>query len=123
MPKSKTLIEKQSRRKSDSELTEALIQSKKNEAWKDVAQILSGPSRKRPIINLGELNESVEDGKTLVVPGKVLSEGSFESKSKVVALKFSSRAEEKLKNVGCETKSIMEEIKSNPNGQGLKIIK
>lgn len=122
MPKSKTLIEKQSQKKSDSELTETLVQAKKNEAWKKVAEVLSGPSRKRPNMNLGELSEKAEEGKTLVVPGKVLSEGSFEKKSKVVALKFSSKAEEKLKNAGCETSSIEEEIKSNPNGQGIKIV-
>ncbi len=57
------------------------------------------------------------------MPGKILSEGSIDKKIKVVAFNFSEKAKAKLIKEGCEVKSILEEIKSNPEAKGLKIIK
>jgi len=124
MVKSNTLIEKQLQRKTNSILAETIIQAKKKEAWKEVAELLSGPRRKRINLNLNDLNGAeVSDKDILIVPGKVLSEGNIEKKLKIVALSFSERAKEKLLKSGCKVSSILEEIKSNPTGKDIKILR
>jgi large subunit ribosomal protein L18e len=124
MTKSKTLIDKQLKRKSNSILVETIIQAKKKEAWNEVAELLSGSRRKRVNINLNELNGvEAQDKDVLVIPGKVLSEGNIDKKIKVVALGFSERAKEKLLKSGCQTSDILNEIKSNPTGKNIKILR
>ena len=124
MTKSKTLIEKQLKRKNNPKLVETIIAAKKKEAWNEVAELLSGPRRKRINLNLNELNE-IETGNKdiLVVSGKVLSEGNVDKKLKVVALNFSERAKGKLLKSGCKVSSILEEIKLNPTGNDIKILR
>lgn len=121
--KSKTKISKQAERKTNPELVETILVAKKNSAWLDVASLLSGSRRKRKNVNLSELNKLVDKEKTIVVPGKVLSEGEFNKKAKIVALNFSEKAKEKLLNAKCEVSSILEEIKSNPSARDVKILK
>jgi len=124
MVKSKTLIEKQLQRKTNSVLVETIIAAKKKDAWNEVAELLSRSRRKRINLNLTELN-GVEAGDKdiLVIPGKVLSEGNIDKKLKIVALGYSERAKEKLLKSGCKVSSILEEIKSNPTGKDLKILR
>jgi len=117
--KSKTKISKQSSKKKSSELLETVAEAKKKKGWTEVASKLSGPRR-----NLMEVNLSALEGKeTLIVVGKVLSMGEIKGKIKVAALSFSQSAKEKLNKAGCETLSILEEIKKNPEGKGIKILK
>jgi large subunit ribosomal protein L18e len=121
--KSKTKISKQLERKSNSNLVETILSGKKNDSWKDIAGILSGPRRNKICINLEEINKNSKAGETIVVPGKVLSQGEIDKKIKVIALNFSEKAKEKLLSAKCETSYILEEIKSNPSAKGIKIIK
>ncbi|MEN7982512.1 MAG: 50S ribosomal protein L18e [Nanoarchaeota archaeon] len=120
--KSKTLIEKQVKRKNDKELVETIIAAKKNKNWFRVAEILSSPRRKRININLNEIEKNIDGKNLIVIPGKVLSQGEITKKSKIVAFKFSEKAKEKLIKAGCEVKSIVDEIKNNPSAEGIKII-
>lgn len=120
--KSKTKIEKQLRKKNNSELVETIVAAKKNQAWLDVAAILSSSRKNRKDANLSEINNSAKGTKKIVVPGKVLSQGNINKKIKIIALNFSDKAKEKLSRAGCETSRLLEEIKSNPSGEGLKIL-
>jgi len=121
--KTKSKIEKQLQRKTNSKLVETIIACKKNKSWLKVAEILSGPRKNRTNLNLEELNKKVKDEKIVVVPGKILSQGDLDKKIKVVALGFSEKAEEKLKKLGLEIFTILEEIKKNPEAKGIKILK
>ena len=114
--KTNTKIEKQTLRKTNPELVETIRLAKKNKAWKEVAGMLSTPRRKRVDSNLSDIKEDV------LVPGKVLSQGDA-SKNKIVALNFSEKAKEKIIKAGGKAISILEEIKSNPDMKGLKILK
>jgi large subunit ribosomal protein L18e len=120
--KSKSKIEKQLNRKTNSNLVETIIASKKNKNWIRIAEILSGPRKNRTNLNLEELNKKVEKEKIVVVPGKILSQGELDKKIKVVALNFSEKAKEKLSKAGSETLTILEEIKKNPEAKGVKIL-
>lgn len=123
MAKSKTKISKQLEKKTNPELVETILLAKKNSAWLEVASIISGPRRKMKNVNLNELEKISDKEKIIVVPGKVLSEGEFNKKAKIVALSFSERAREKLLNSKCDVSNILEEIKSNPNAKDVKILK
>ena len=113
MVKSKVKISKQTKRKTNKELVETIIAAKKNKAWFKVAEVLSGPRRKRTNLNLGEIKEKSKDNKIIVISGKVLSQGELNKKIKIVALSFSEKAREKLLNFKCEVSNILEEIKRN----------
>ena len=121
--KSKTKISKQLERKSNSKLMETIIAGKKNDSWNQIAGLLSGPRRKRICINIEEINKNSKPGETVLIPGKVLSQGEIDKKIKVVALNFSEKAKEKLLSAKCEIADILNEIKSNPSAKGIKIIK
>lgn len=121
--KSKTLISKQLKRKTNSELAETVLLAKKNSSWLGVAGILSGPRKNRINLNLNEIEEKADNSKIILIPGKVLSQGEITKKMKVVALGFSERAREKLLKSGCEIKTILEEIKSNPNAKDVKVLR
>lgn len=113
--KSKTKIGKQLQKKINPELVETIKAAKKHKDWLKVAAVLAGPKRNYLQINISDIKEDV------IVPGKVLSQGEA-SKNKIVALSFSSKAKEKILKVGGKAINILEEIKSNPEAKGLKII-
>jgi len=119
--KSKTKVESQLGRKTNPELVETIILAKKNPKWLEVAGILAGPRKKRKDVNLCQLETSPSE--SILICGKVLSEGEISKKMKVIALSFSEKAKEKLKKAGCELNTIMEEIKSNKDAKGIKILK
>jgi len=121
--KSNTKIEKQLNRKTNAELVKTIILAKKNDDWREIAEILSGPRKNRKNINLEDLDEKSNEGETIVIPGKVLSQGELNKKIKVVALNFSEKAKEKLLKTKSEVSSILEEIKKNPKGEKVRIIK
>ena len=121
--KSNTKISKQLERKSNSNLTETILAGKKQEAWKEVAGVLSGPRRNKLCINLEQINKEAKTGETIVVPGKVLSQGEVDKKIKIVAFSFSEKAKEKLLSAKCEVSYILDEIKSNPSAKGIKLMK
>lgn len=121
--KSKTLIEKQLRKKTNPLLVETIIAAKKNKAWNELASMISSSRKNYLENNLNEINEKAKEGEKIVIPGKVLSQGEINKKIKIIALSFSEKAKDKLKKSGCEVKTILEEIKSNPDAKEIKIIK
>ena len=121
--KTKSKVEKQLQRKTNSKLVKTIIACKKNKEWFRVAEILSGPRKNRASLNLEELNGKIKDEKIVIVPGKILSQGELDKKIKVIALNFSEKAREKLKKSGIEVSTILEEVKKNPEAKGVKILK
>jgi large subunit ribosomal protein L18e len=120
--KSKTLIDKQVKRKLNPGLVETIIAAKKHEKWNKVAGILSSPRRLKVNLNLSDINKEAKQGEIIVVPGKVLSQGEADKKIKVVALNFSEKAKEKLNKFKIDFTSILGEIKKNPEAKGIKIL-
>lgn len=122
--KTDTQIEKQLRRKTNPILIDTILAAKKNKNWQKIASKIATPRKNHIIVNLKEINEIIKKGdyKTILIPGKVLSEGELNKKVKVVALNFSKKARDKLKNAGIDFKIMIDEIKSNPEAKGIKII-
>lgn len=120
--KSNTLISKQLEKKSNSKLVRTIILAKKNSAWKKVAEVLAGPRRMQRNLNLREIDKEAKEGETIVISGKVLSDGEINKKVKVVAIGFSGKAKEKILNAKGQIVEMLEEIKKNPEAKGVKIL-
>lgn len=121
--KSKTKIEQQSQKKGNPILVETLRSAKKagSEFWLQTASILAGPRRNKIAVNLDDIERFTKEGDTIIVPGKVLSQGEVSKKIAVVAFTFSEKAREKLSKTKSHATTILDEIKKNPEGKGLKM--
>jgi|TARA_Y100000310_G_scaffold273090_1_gene288374 large subunit ribosomal protein L18e len=121
--KSKTKISKQTKKKTNPELVKTIVATKKNDNWLNISRILSGPRKKRMNSNLEKIDKETKEGETILIPGKVLSNGEITKKLRIIALAFSKNAKEKILKSKSEYSYIIEEIKNNPEAKGLKILK
>jgi len=99
-------------------------QSKENKAniWRDIAERLAKPSRKRIAVNISHLNRYTQKNEMVVVPGKVLGAGEMNHPITVTAFAFSEEARKKIKAARGKCLSFFDLIKKNPKGSGVKII-
>ena len=111
--KSKTLIDKQMKRKKNPELVETIMKAKKNGMWVEIAGMLSCPSRRMTNANLDEIDSKSKEGDMVVVAGKVLGSGNITKRIKLVAFSFSKSAEDKLKKAKIDYSMIKDEIEKN----------
>ncbi len=119
----KTKIEKKLQRKRNPLLVRAIISAKKKKKWEIIAHLASLPRKKKVEKNLDEINKESKEGDTVVVPGKVLGGGDVDKKIRVCAFSFSRGAVRKLKEKKCEVVFLEEEIKLNPQYQGVKLLR
>ncbi|MGA2130378.1 MAG: 50S ribosomal protein L18e [Candidatus Pacearchaeota archaeon] len=122
--KSKTKIEKQSEKKANPLLVETIRLAKKTNSnfWLKVAGILSGPRRNHVAVNLDEIEKNTKEGDSIVIPGKVLSQGEISKKIAIIAFNFSEKTREKLLKTKSQAVNMAEEIRKNPEAKGLKFI-
>lgn len=91
--------------------------------WKAVANDLKRANRKNKEVNVYHIDKFSNDDETILVPGKVLGEGSISTKVTVAAFKFSQEAEHKITAAGGKCLKIDELMAENPKGSNVKIIK
>ena len=89
--------------------------------WKRIAKELEKPTRIRREVNIDRINRSTKKDETIIVPGKVLSQGELTHNVQVAAWKFSEAAKQKISKIG-KAISIQELIKENPKGKKVRII-
>jgi len=96
MTKSKTKIDKQSQRKNNSSLVETIRTAKKSgsDFWIGVASVLASPRRQHVALNLNEIDRNTKEGDSIVVPGKVLSQGDISKKVAIIAFAFSGKTKD-----------------------------
>jgi large subunit ribosomal protein L18e len=94
----------------------------KAEIWRDIAERLTKPSRKRIAVNLSRLNRHTKRNDVVAVPGKVLGAGEINHPITVAAFAFSEKAKEKIKAARGKCLSYSELVKKNPKGSNVKII-
>lgn len=115
---SKTKIEKRLKKKRDPSLVKTIIQLKKINP--EAAKELAKPKRRWAIVNLKELAHVEGD---VLVCGKILSAGEIEEGKKVVAWSASDKAIAKIKESKGTFVSLFDELKKNPQLNGLSIVK
>jgi large subunit ribosomal protein L18e len=119
---SNTALAKRIGKKMDTYIVDTLFAAKRAKAWNKIAQIISGGRRKYPSINLSRIDKESSGNEILIIPGKVLGSGDLSKKVKICALYFSESAITKIKEKKAEAIKIIDEIKKNPNAEGIKIL-
>ncbi len=94
----------------------------KAEIWRDIAEHLAKPRRKRLSVNLSRLDRHTQKNETIVVPGKVLSAGEISHPISVTAFAFSEKAKEKIKAANGKCVSFVDLVKKNPKGSDIRLI-
>jgi len=99
-------------------------QSRENKAniWRDIAERLTKPSRKRIAVNISHLERYTQKNEMVVVPGKVLGTGEIGHPITVAAFAFSEEAKEKIKAAKGKCLSFLDLVKKNPKGSNVKIV-
>ena len=90
--------------------------------WKDVAQRLEKSNRRTAEVNLSDIVRYAEEGETILVSGKVLSNGNLNIKVSVAALKFSETAVKKIEAAGGEVLTIKDLMDVNPKGSNVRVM-
>ena len=73
-------------------------------------------------MNLTQLDKLLKDGEKIFVPGKILSSGVLTKKAKIVSWNASEKAIEKIKEAKAEFIYLIDELKSNKELKGVKIL-
>lgn len=90
--------------------------------WKVIAKKLERSNRRTAEVNIVSIGRFASEGETILIPGKVLSNGNLEKKVTVAALNFSKTAQEKIEKAGGECISISDLLEANPKGNNVKIM-
>lgn len=99
-----------------------LLKKDKRAFWKAVAKILERPKRKRVAVNIGKINKLADDGKIVIIPGKVLSTGELTKKVVIAAFSYSKRAKEIIEKSGNRAITIKDAYNELKNFQDALII-
>ncbi|MBW6442691.1 50S ribosomal protein L18e [Patescibacteria group bacterium] len=121
--KSKTKIDRQLKKKTNENLVETIKNAKRYPEWIQVASMLASPRKNFINLNLDEIDKASKEGESVVICGKVLSQGEIKKKIKIIAFNFSESSKEKLLKLKVPTLSIIEEIKQNPEARDIKVLK
>jgi len=99
--------------------------SSKNKAkiWEDVARILSFQSRRKVVTNLSTVNRVTKKDEVVVIPGKLLGNGSLEHPVTISAWAASTSAKTKVTSAGGVFLPLPQLLKTNPKGQNVRIIR
>ncbi len=90
--------------------------------WQTLAKKLNRPRRKAYEVNLFSLERHAGGKETVVVPGYVLGSGVITKPVTVAALKFSGKAEEKIRKAGGKVIGIEDFVGSKPNLKNVRIM-
>ncbi len=92
------------------------------EIWKDIAVRIGKSTRMRPVVNTEKIEKYCNDGDIVVVPGKLLGQGSVSKKITVSALFASSDAKKKIEGAGGKYLGLLDAAKKYPKGSKVKIM-
>jgi large subunit ribosomal protein L18e len=90
--------------------------------WSSVARRLGRARHSVRPVNVGQLERLASPGETVVVPGKVLSDGALSKALTVGAFAFSPAAREKIRAAGGTAVSLEALLKTNPEGAGVRLL-
>lgn len=87
-----------------------------------LAYDLEKPTRSRRVVNLSRINRHTEDGEVIVVPGKVLGNGTLDHALTIYAFDYSQGALDSIKSAKAKALRIEELLKSEIKGKKIRII-
>lgn len=98
------------------------FKNNKAKIWKALEKEFQKSRSNRRLVNIQKLNKVTNNGDTIIIPGKVLGNGTLEHKLTICAHSFSESALNKLNASGTEVISLRSLINRHPDGKGVKII-
>jgi len=90
--------------------------------WKRVAKDLERPTRIRRRVNLYKISNTLKDGETALVPGKLLSIGTLTKKYNISAYQTSEATLKKIQASGSNFIPLKELMQKNPQGKKVRLI-
>jgi large subunit ribosomal protein L18e len=119
---SRTFFKERAVRKLSPGMQETMALVRKTVGWAKYSRMLSMPAKLHVSVNLSEIDKITSVGDTVLVPGRVLSNGEITRRIRICSFGISASAREKLKKTKSEWVTIAQEIKANPKAEGLKIV-
>ncbi|MCL5427651.1 MAG: 50S ribosomal protein L18e [Candidatus Marsarchaeota archaeon] len=83
-----------------------------------VLKIVQKPRRRRVLVSISKLNRNTNENECVIVPGKVLSDGTPDKAYEVCAVEYSAAARRKLLDAGCKIVKLEDIIKR----EGVRIL-
>jgi large subunit ribosomal protein L18e len=90
--------------------------------WAAVADGLERARHPSRPVSVGQLDRVTAAEETVVVPGKVLSDGMLSKRLTVGAFSYSTEARAKIHAAGGTALTLHDLVKANPNGAGVRIV-
>ena len=90
--------------------------------WGAVADRLERSRHPSRPVNVGQLERLTEADQTVIVPGKLLSEGPISKPITVAAYAWSPQAMAKVRAAGGHVLTIPELLKARPDGAGVRLL-
>jgi large subunit ribosomal protein L18e len=90
--------------------------------WETITKELEIPRRVRREVNVSRISRYGDEGKIIIIPGKVLGAGKIEKRLTVAALSFSQQAKRKIEEAGGKCLMIENVLESNPKGDNIQLI-
>jgi large subunit ribosomal protein L18e len=90
--------------------------------WATVADDLERSRHPSRPVSVGHLDRIASAEETIVVPGKVLSDGLLSKRLTVAAFAYSAGAKTKIHAAGGVALSLHDLLKSKPDGTGVRLI-
>ncbi len=98
-----------------------LSNKEKAPIWKKISEEMTKATRSRRELNLSKIERVLGKDEIGLIPGKVLSAGTFTKKNTIAAFNFSAKAKETINKTG-KAISIQQLMKENPKGKKVRII-
>ncbi|MGP8071559.1 MAG: 50S ribosomal protein L18e [Thermoplasmata archaeon] len=90
--------------------------------WASVADDLERARHPSRPVSVGHLDRVTSAEETVVVPGKVLSDGEISKRLTVAAFSYSVQAKSKIHAAGGTALSLHDLVRAKPTGSGVRII-
>ena len=95
----------------------------KSGIWRVAAEQLSSSRSRRPVLDLNHISRVSSPNSVVLVPGKVLGDGSLKHPVVVGAFHFSQTAKTKIEGAGGKCLTIKDLISQHPKGSKVKILR
>jgi large subunit ribosomal protein L18e len=113
--------------KENSELVRLIVElrrtarTQKAPIWASAADRLERPRHRVLPVNVGHLERLAKSDDTILVPGKLLSEGKLSKKLTVAAFAYSKDARTKIHAAGGVAISVHDLLRTRPDGAGVRL--
>jgi len=96
------------------------LDNSKSLAWKKISKLLDRAVRKTPSVGLWKIEKYAQEGKIVVVPGKIIYDDTkVTKKNKVAAYDFSQKAKEAL---GSNAISLKKAFETDKTGKKVQVL-